>query len=212
MLFRSASSVAWGSGRGVGPTGASTNGTALAWARLASGSTLHDVVHAVVERADTTTGLSYWRSIDGGDWTVGIRIDPPARRGSQGVVAASGGVVYVAWTSSASTDPASTAPRTIWFRWNNGNGAPSRWSTPIRLTPATGRVDRPRIAAYGSNVYVAYTDMVTGWIQVRISRDYGRHWVTRAVGRTTRTGPGGDRKSTRLNSSHSQQSRMPSSA
>jgi hypothetical protein len=53
-------------------------------------------------------------------------------------------------------------------------------------------VDYPSIAAWGSNVYIAYTNANTGTVKVLVSRDRGISWTTRSMGSTTlRSGVGG---------------------
>lgn len=176
--------VAWGATRVIGSAYTWTQGGALA--RSISGSTQY--LHALIQRYDVPTqGIFYKRSTNGGStWLIGTRLSPTSQVSGRSTVAASGGYVYAAWSSLASANPAGSKPRVLYFRSNRTFGA-GAWSTTKRLTSTTGRIDYPRLAAYGSLVYVTYTDAATGSIKIQISRDRGATWRVVSLGTTTRS-------------------------
>jgi hypothetical protein len=179
-----ASSVAWGPVRNIGGAYTSTNGTALA--RTTSGATQY--LHAILERYDMTRwGIYYRRSTNGTTWVNPVRLNPTTQYGVRSAVAAAGSHVYAVWSTFASASPKGTAPRPLWFRMNAKNGA-GTWAAARRLTPAASRIDYPKIAATGANVYISYTDSATGIVYVKVSHNYGATFTTVSLGTTTRSG------------------------
>lgn len=131
-------------------------------------------------------GVFYSRSSDGGStWKAFKRVSPSSKHADRGVIAASGSRVYVGYvTQTKWVHYSHKAPRVLYVRTNTSYGS-GDWKTAKRLTPLTGRVDYPSMAAYGKNVYVAYTNASTGTVKVAISRDRGTTWTTTALGSTT---------------------------
>ena len=188
------SKVAWGADRTAGRAWSWSYGKALA--RTVSGTTTY--LH-VVESTDNIggkwanntspkMGVYYVRTSNlGSTWTTSYRLNPSTQHGDRAAVAASGANVYAAWISQTKigTSYSATAPRIVYLRTNTNHGASSAWKSAVRLTPTTGRVDYVAVAAYGSNVYVTFTDAATGNIRLAISRDKGATWKTTTLGVST---------------------------
>ena len=138
------------------------------------------------------TGVMYPRSgNDGATWTAAVRLNPATQHGDQAKVATSGKSVYVAWISQKRwVGWSGSLARTLYVRANANHGT-GTWGSIKRLTSLTGRVGTPTIAASGANVYVAYTDSVTGSVKLAISRDRGATWSTVALGATTASSSSG---------------------
>jgi hypothetical protein len=86
----------------------------------------------------------------------------------------------VAWASIVNG-----RPKVVWMRRSAAYGT-APWSTAIRLSPLDGRVDGPRVAAAGANVYVTYTDAMSGAVLVKSSRDRGATWTTKRLATVVR--------------------------
>jgi hypothetical protein len=132
-------------------------------------------------------GISYLRSTNGGaTWATPRRLNPTSQHGDRSAIAASGSYVYATWVRLTKwIHYAPKAPRIVYLRVSTNQG--STWGTITRLTPTTGRVDLPTVAASGASVYVAYTDSSTGSIKLAISHNHGSTWKTISVGTTTGT-------------------------
>jgi hypothetical protein len=132
-------------------------------------------------------GVYYIRSSNqGSTWTTAKRLNPTTQHGSRVAVASSGSYVYTAWISTTKwVHYSGTAPRVLYFKRNTSNGSSSAWSTTVRLTPTSGRVDAPTIAASGAYVYVTWTDSVSGSVRVAISSNRGATWRQVTIGSTT---------------------------
>src|SRR3546814_8932284 len=79
------------------------------------------------------------------------------------------------------------------------------WQSEMRVALDVNRQDRVRLGAIGQHTR---SDASTGLAMKRIA--HGRYGKVRFVWRSRQAGSDGDRKSTRLNSSHYCASRMPS--
>ncbi|HEY6569036.1 MAG TPA: hypothetical protein VIZ22_02040 [Candidatus Limnocylindrales bacterium] len=119
------------------------------------------------------------------------RLNPASSDAEAGAIAAAGRFVYVAWVTGthAANDYDPAAPRHIRVRVNTNHGASNAWQTAKKFE-APERTGRPSIAAWGSRVYVAYTDADTGNIYVATnngvnSEDIG--WLAGQAGVTTRS-------------------------
>jgi hypothetical protein len=125
-------------------------------------------------------------------WTTATRLNPASQHGGRAALAASGPGVYVAWVSLRKyVDYGPKAPRVLYVRRNLSEGSASGWQRTVRLTSLSGRVDYPAIAADGPNVYLTWTDSVTGKLLLAISRDSGRTWAKQVLGTTSsRNGSG----------------------
>jgi ASPM-SPD-2-Hydin domain-containing protein len=178
------SAVVWGTTRPIGGSYIWTQGAALA--RSVKGST--EYLHAVIQRFDVAKqGIYYRRNTNlAASWYIGTRLNPSTQIGARSTAAASGAYVYAAWSSFARTNPSGGQPRVLYFRSNKTYGSGS-WATIKRLTSTTGRIDYPRLSAYGSSVYVTYTDSATGSVKIQVSRDRGATWRVVALGTTTRS-------------------------
>jgi hypothetical protein len=124
------------------------------------------------------------RSSTGTTWSSPVRLSPAGQAARDATVAASGTTVYVAWLRPAGPDAATSA---LFLRANlhDGSGA---WQPSRRLTALAGKVDRPAIAAAGTSVYVASTDLLGGSVNLAISADRGVTWRTTRIARLGATG------------------------
>lgn len=168
----------WSPVTAVGPAKASNSGGGLA--RSLDGTT--EILHAV-GTADVVGGvpvadggpnqsLTYLRRVGAAAWTS-KRLNPTTQHGSRAVVAASGARVHVAWVQTTSVDGTAdpAAPSVLWIRSSTDHGA--TWGGPVRLSPTTGRVDYPTIAASGARVHVTWTDADSGAIRTARSTNGG---------------------------------------
>jgi hypothetical protein len=173
--------VRWGAPREVGPQNAWTWRPALASTHIGATWYLHTVYFDQARSSGGTLSnggvLEYIRSSNGGrSWTTPVRLARLSDWTAAGI-ASSGSHVYAAWWTD---DGASSV---LYFRSNARHGA-GPWRPILRLSPATIRVNDPRMAAAGDDVYISYTDYDTGAIWVTISRDNGATWRTSWVGWT----------------------------
>ena len=186
------SGVLWGKTYGAGPAYTWNAGNGLARTVSAGSQRLH-VAYATdrigsrwATNSGPRMGIYYVRSTTGSTWTAPKRLNPTTQHAARVATAAAGSRVYVTWVSQTRiTSFLNTAPRVLYVRVNTNHGASASWRTTIRLTSTSGRVDYPTIAASGRDVYLAYTDAVTGKVRLAVSRDYGATWTTRTMGTTT---------------------------
>jgi len=185
--------VAWGSVRTLqGP--AWTTGNGLARSTQGTASNLHAVSALdyiggrFANDNSPRVGIYYRRSTNGGaTWWTSVRLNPSTSHAARGAIAAYGSGTYGFYvTQTRWVRYSRTAPRILYVR-TNGNYGRGAWGTPKRLTSTTGRVDYPSAAAYGSYVYVAYTDATTGSVRIARSRDRGHTFSTKTLGTTTAT-------------------------
>jgi hypothetical protein len=185
------SNVAWTAPHAV-RGGAWTTGTALARTTHGTAAYLHALYESdlIGSRWATDTGprvgVYYRRSTNGGtSFAAPVRINPSTTHAARGAIAAYGSHVYAVYvTQTKWIRYSKTAPRVLYIRTNTKYGV-GAWGTTRRLTALAGRVDYPVIAAAGNNVYVAYTDAVTGRVKVATSRNGGSTFATTTLGSTT---------------------------
>ena len=84
-------------------------------------------------------------------------------------LASGNGNVYSVFVTQEDYVVVPAKPRVAYVRSQVGG----IWGAPVRLTPASGRVDYPIISASGDNVYVAYTNSNNGAVTVRRSTNAG---------------------------------------
>ena len=126
------------------------------------------------------------RSATGTTWTTPRRITSPRRHVTAFGLAAAGSRVYLAYVTQTRIDEIDhSAPRVLYVRVNTNHGFGDDWKGSVRLTGTTGIVDRPTVAASGTDVHIAFTSAGTGGVVVATSRDRGVTWVKRTVGTTT---------------------------
>jgi hypothetical protein len=193
-----ASAVSWTSPATAGPELTWNTGRALARTVEAGTEYLH-VGYATDRIGDEWAtdvgpyaGVYHVRSDDGGTWSTPTRLNPATQHATKLSIAAADSGVYATWMSQAdfvAYSPA--APRTVYVRASSSHGDPASWGAAVRLTSVRGRVDEPTIAAAGSDVYVAWTDSVTGAVKLATSHDRGAEWRTTRLGGTKRTDDGG---------------------
>jgi hypothetical protein len=120
-------------------------------------------------------------------WAKPRRMSPTTRQAERAAIASAGNVVVVGWvTQTKYLHYRPAAPRVFWIRVSRSEG--DRWSAPLRMSPAGGRVDYPRLAASQGHVYAVWTNADTGAIRLARSADAGRTWLRRTVGTTTAGG------------------------
>jgi hypothetical protein len=186
------SGVTWSSRKLVGPNSTWNGGGALA-RTVQSGSQRLHVAYATyringawAKNTGPYAGVYYIRSTTGSTWTTPKRINPTNQHAIRLGMAAAGSRVYATWVSQTKIINFSpTAPRVLYVRVNANHGASTAWKSTIRLTTTTGRVDYPTIAAYGNDVYIAYTDSNTGSVRLALSHDRGVTWKKIALGSTS---------------------------
>jgi hypothetical protein len=133
-------------------------------------------------------GAYYVKSTTGATWTAPFRLNSSTTHAINVGLAASGTHVYAVWeTATKWVQFSPTAPRILYVRVNTNHGASTAWKTAVRLSSTTGRASFPTIAAAGNDVYIAWTNAVSGAIELTISHDAGTTWKTIAVGTTTQS-------------------------
>lgn len=125
------------------------------------------------------------KSVDGTRWSSAKRLNQKKMHGTRSALAASGDYVVVAWVGMRKyVDYQPKAPRVLYVRRNDDEGAADAWGPIVRLTSKSGRVGYPAIAASGDDVYVTWTDSSSGKLMLATSRDSGRTWSKRQIGST----------------------------
>ena len=186
------SGIAWGTLHKAGPAYTWNSGNGLARTVRSGAQKLH-VAYATdrigsswARNSGPRMGIYYVRSSSGTTWTTPKRLNPSTQHAARLGVAAAGSRVYVTWVSQTRvTSFRPTAPRVLYVRVNTSHGKSTAWRSTVRLTSKTGRVDFPSIAASGTDVYITYTDSVTGAIRVATSHDRGVTWSKKTIGSTT---------------------------
>ena len=192
------SGVGWGSTFKAGPAYTWITGNALARTVQSGAQRLHvayatdRIGSAWAKDAGPYAGVYYVRSTTGSTWSTAKRLNSSTQHATRLGIAAAGSRVYAAWVTQTRIYKYSpTAPRVLYVRVNTNHGGSTYWKSPIRLTSSSGRVDYPSVGASGYDVYVAYTDSVTGAVRVATSHDRGATWKTMTVGSTTLSGASG---------------------
>ncbi len=117
-------------------------------------------VYVVWTRVGTESEIVLVKSADGGaTFSAPIVINPGvSSNGRNGVVAAAGDNVYVAWQDYANSI-SSLDPQTFFARSNDGG---MTFSVPVNISNTPGTLSKsPSIAAFGSDVYVTWADCNT---------------------------------------------------
>ncbi len=185
VVASSAASVpAWGDIVVSGNLAASNQSLAM----TSAGSTtyLHSVTSGLgPQTGDYARGVRYRRTTnDGARWTKTKQLAPDAHDVRAASIAAAGHHLYVAWVRQKGT------ARILYLRVNREQGNLAAWSDVTRMTPTDARIDQPSVAAIaGGDAFVAYTNMQSGTIRLRTTRDHGRTWAATTVGTTTAGAP-----------------------
>src|SRR6266705_1838808 len=79
--------------------------------------------------------------------------------------------------------PGSRSPR-------RGDGSCRRGRAPRRVSPFDGRVDYPRLAVQGHEIFAVWTNANNGAIRFATTNDLGATWSKRTVGTTSSTSDG----------------------
>jgi hypothetical protein len=183
--------VTWGSPSKPGPDHTRNYGNALARTVRDGSQRLH-VAYATNDIGGTWAtdsgpyaGIYYTRSGTGATWTTPRRVTSPRRHVTAFGLAAAGSRVYLAYVTQTRIDEIDhSAPRVLYVRVNTNHGFGDDWKGSVRLTGTTGIVDRPTVAASGTDVHIAFTSSKTGAVIVATSRDRGVTWVKRTIGTT----------------------------
>ena len=184
--------VTWGSPAKPGAPYARNYGNALARTVRDGSERLHQAYATNYINGTWATdsgpyaGIYYVRSATGTTWTTPRRITSPRRHVTAFGLAAAGSRVYLAYVTQTRIDEIDhSAPRVLYVRVNTNHGFGDYWKGSVRLTGTTGIVDRPTVAASGTDVHIAFTSAGTGGVVVATSQDRGVTWVKRTVGTTT---------------------------
>lgn len=164
--------VTWSTVYNVGPSQSWNDGMSLARSSTSTTTYLHavyatDVIGGVIASdAGPHPGAYYTRgNSTGSTWGTAKRLNPNATNAVSPAVVASGKAVYAAYVTLAHWDAYDPAePRTITVRVNSSYGSSTSWLSRTVTAPAT-RVDRPAMAAWGTNGFMlVYTNADTGEI------------------------------------------------
>ncbi|MEX0833156.1 MAG: hypothetical protein WD276_04695 [Actinomycetota bacterium] len=143
---------------------------------------------AYYSRANTSTLFPTAAAGSLGTWTDLVRLNTRTTHADRFSVAASGQYVHAIFATTAGYyySQCSTDPRPLFYRRNTNYGASASWDPQVSLESASFKVDYPSIYAFGSNVYIIYTNADTGDIRFALSTNDGGTWAIKTIGHTTR--------------------------
>jgi hypothetical protein len=122
-------------------------------------------------------------------WGRPKRLSPRDLQAERPSIAAGGNVAVVGWVTQTSyLHYRPTARRQFWIRVSTDRGG--TWRAPHRLTPLGGRVDYPRLAVQGDELFAVWTNANNGAIRFATSTNLGTSWTKRTVGATSSTSDG----------------------
>jgi hypothetical protein len=122
-------------------------------------------------------------------WGKPKRMSPGVVQAERPSIAADGNLAVVGWVTQTSyLHYRPTARRSFWIRVSTDHGA--TWRAPHQVTPFDGRVDYPRLAVQGHEIFAVWTNANTGEIRFAITNDLGATWSKRTVGTTSSTSDG----------------------
>jgi hypothetical protein len=118
-------------------------------------------------------------------WASGsVRVNPVKQHGDRPAIAAADRSVYAAWVSiKKPLDYKGWRARTVYFRAAKIHGKPGTWGPVKRLSSLKGKVDFPTVAAAAARVYVAWTNAENGNLKLAQSRDRGKTWAMKTLGK-----------------------------
>jgi hypothetical protein len=122
-------------------------------------------------------------------WSRAKRVSPRGVHAERPSIAADGNIAVAGWVTQTSYlhyNP--SARRSFWIRVSTDRGA--KWRAPHRLTPLRGRVDYPRLAVQGHELFAVWTNAKNGAIRFATSTNLGTTWTKRTVGATSSTSDG----------------------
>jgi hypothetical protein len=122
-------------------------------------------------------------------WSKPKRLSPRAVQAERPSLAADGNVAVAGWVTQTSYlhyNPG--ARRAFWVRVSADHG--TTWRAPHRLTPLAGRVDYPRLAVQGHELFAVWTNATNGAIRLAMSSNLGATWTKRTIGTTSSTSDG----------------------
>jgi len=122
-------------------------------------------------------------------WGRPKRVSPGDVQAERPSIAADGNLAVVAWVTQTSyLHYSPIARRSFWVRASTDHGA--TWRAPHRVSPFDGRVDYPRLAVQGHQIFAVWTNANTGAIRFATTNDLGATWSKRTVGTTSSTSDG----------------------
>jgi hypothetical protein len=122
-------------------------------------------------------------------WSKPKRLSPRTVQAERPSLAADGNVAVAGWVTQTSYlhyNP--SARRAFWVRVSTDKGG--TWRAPHRLTPLAGRVDYPRLAVQGHELFAVWTNASNGAIRLATSSNLGATWTKRTIGTTSSTSDG----------------------
>lgn len=124
-------------------------------------------------------------------WGQAFRLSPGSVQAERPSIDADGATVIASYVTQHSYQRYwPQAPRVLWVRVSVDRG--KHWRAPVRLSPAGGRVDYPRVAVAGGRLLAVWTVAGTGAIRFARSDDLGKQWQVVTVGTTTARPIGAD--------------------
>jgi hypothetical protein len=122
-------------------------------------------------------------------WGKPKRMSPGDVQAERPSIAAAGNLAVVGWVTQTSyLHYSPIARRSFWIRVSTDHGA--TWRVPHRVTAFQGRVDYPRLAVQGHEIFAVWTNANTGEIRFATTNDLGATWSKRTVGTTTSVSDG----------------------
>jgi len=122
-------------------------------------------------------------------WGRPKRMSPHDVQAERSSIAADGNLAVVGWVTQTSyLHYRPTARRSFWIRISTDHGA--TWRAPHRVSLLRGRVDYPRLAVQGHEIFAVWTDANNGAIRFATTTDLGATWSKRTVGTTSSTSDG----------------------
>jgi len=122
-------------------------------------------------------------------WGKPKRVSPGDVQAERPSIAADGNLAVVGWVSQTSyLHYSPIARRSFWIRISTDHGA--TWRARRRLSAFDGRVDYPRLAVDGHEIFAVWTNANTGAIRFATTKDLGATWSKRTVATTSSVSDG----------------------
>jgi len=122
-------------------------------------------------------------------WGKPKRVSPGDVQAERPSIAADGNLAVVGWVSQTSyLHYSPIARRSFWIRISTDHGA--TWRVRRRLSAFDGRVDYPRLAVDGHEIFAVWTNANTGAIRFATTKDLGATWSKRTVATTSSVSDG----------------------
>jgi hypothetical protein len=121
-------------------------------------------------------------------WSAPKRVNPGTQHAERTTLAADANYVYAGYVSQTSYDNYDPAAKRVFYVKTSADCG-ATWGAAVRVSPGTGRVDYPILAADGGNVYATWVNGATGDVKFAKSVDHGATWPATTVGTTTSKDP-----------------------